>query len=196
MLNVVGALTRSWPSVNIEGTAEVVHMKLRHLASQTTGASSRFSTRSAVHTSTCTAIQQQKALVSSQPLPFITATRPARSSDQTGTTYTSQPGFARCDGSMVLSSSLQHHSCNLRMAETQCFAAGRHYQTSCSSHTHSSSQPLQDNPVAEHTQSEDAVGAVCWGCKQQLPRGDLVCNSCHKVQPVNIQLSYFEVMGL
>lgn len=194
LLKTVGSLTRAWPSVACEGTAAAVQYEFRRLAMPASGALDLFWTRSAAHTNTCTAtaLQLQSHPPSEQPLPFFVAARPNNARNQSCMTHNS-PGLAPPSGSTVLAYSLHHNSCSIRMGESKLFATGRHYQTSSSD---SSAKHLRDQSVEQCSQTVDELETVCWGCKQHLPRGNLVCSSCHKVQPVNSQLNYFEVMGM
>ncbi|MEW5298439.1 MAG: hypothetical protein WDW36_001563 [Sanguina aurantia] len=89
---------------------------------------------------------------------------------------------------------MRNHRCSILTVDHEHYQTGRHYQTSSNISTSSSSSSSSE--TSNHTQAAHDPGSACWGCSAPLPRGNLVCSSCHRVQPVNNQLDYFDVMGM
>jgi hypothetical protein len=36
----------------------------------------------------------------------------------------------------------------------------------------------------------------CWSCDHRFKKGGLVCTGCEKIQPLDTDLNYFELLGM
>jgi hypothetical protein len=51
-------------------------------------------------------------------------------------------------------------------------------------------------PSQAATPQVEQLEAECWGCAHHMKRGSYSCQACHRIQPLDDSLNYFELLGM